>query len=270
MKFIKLLLVVIATAMCFTGYAGERRERTKVPVRVVLFPVKHAVISARVDSFIKHYSLLEGEEFKKGDQLATLEDNFYKQMFLRAKSACQEKESALKYSTSNLKRNEDLFRQGIAGHKELESSKLELESTQAQLDFTKANMEIARLNLEDCRIIAPFDGRLSKKVVADFEYVRAGQQLMEIIDDNQLLAVMYLPSLMKKSISKDMEMEFKIDETGSIHIGRVYEIAGEIDPRSRTFEVKALINNYDKKLSSGMSGVLIEKDSWATAQNSEQ
>jgi len=269
MKLLKLLLVGVMTSVCIAGIAGNDGKTAKKsetssdvrrdPVRVVLFPIKHAVISARVDSFIKLYAFREGDEFRKNDMIATLEEDYYKQMYLRSQAATEEKKSAVKYSTSNCVRNEDLFKQGISGHKELETSKLELESAQAQLKFAKANMDIAKLNLDACKILAPFDGRLSKKIIEDFEYVRAGQPLMEIIDDNQLLAVMYLPSMMKKDITKNMELEVKIDETGTIHIGRVYEIAGEIDPRSRTFEVKALINNYEKKLASGMSGILLEK-----------
>ncbi len=269
MRLLKLLLVAALAFSGIAGIAGDEGKSEKKsgvsndlrhdPVRVVLFPYKHAVISARVDSFIKLYAFREGDEFKKNDLIATLEDDYYKQMYLRSQAACEEKKSAVKYSTSNCARNEDLFKQGISGHKELETSKLELESAQAQLKFARANMDIAKLNLNACKIMAPFNGRLSKKIIEDFEYVRAGQPLMEIIDDNQLLAVMYLPSMMKKDITKNMELEVKIDETGTIHIGRVYEIAGEIDPRSRTFEVKALINNYEKKLASGMSGILMEK-----------
>jgi len=95
--------------------------------------------------------------------------------------------------------------------------------------------------------------------VQDFEYVRTSQPIMEIIDDHQLLAVMYLPSIRKKDMKLGTDMMFRIDETGTTHSGRVYEIAGQIDARSRTFEVKALIDNHNRKLTAGMSGVLVEK-----------
>ena len=247
--------LLIPMVMNAAGKTGD----DAFPVKVVLFPVKKAVISSRIDSFVREYRIKEGEIFRKGDLIATLEDSYYRQMFLRAEAQYKEKESALRFATTNATRNEDLFQKGVLGNKELETSKLEKEAAEAQLQFAKANMEIARLNLEDCKIVAPYDGRLAKRQVQDFEYVRTSQPIMEVIADQQLLAVMYLPSVRRKDIDKGSEMTFKVDETGSVHRGRIYEIAGQIDPRSRTFEVKALIDNSQRKLTAGMSGVLLEK-----------
>lgn len=228
-------------------------------VKVVLFPFRHAVISARVDSFVKQYQIREGEEFKKDSLIVTLEEDNYMQEFLRAQSAWEEKKSVLRFATSKAERNDDLFRKGVLGHNELEEGKLQKESAEAQLQIAASNMEIAKQHLEACRLIAPFNGRLAKKKVQDFEYVRAGQPLMEIIDDEQLLAVMYLPSARRQLVGKNMEMSIKVDETGTTHIGQVYEISGQIDPRSRTFEVKILIDNRDRKLTAGMAGALLDK-----------
>lgn len=252
-RFKSLVLTVMALAAA--GLAAQQ----PAPVKVVLFPFRHAVISSRVDSFVKQYQVREGEEFKKDSLIVTLEEDNYMQAFLRAQAAWEEKKSLVKFAVSNGIRNEDLFKKGVLGHKELEAGRLEKETADSQLQSAAANMEIAKLGLEGCRIIAPFNGRLAKKTVQDFEFVRAGQPLMEIIDDEQLLAVMYLPSGMRKMIGKNMEIQIKVDETGTTHIGRVYEISGQIDPRSRTFEVKILIDNHDRKLTSGMSGIMLKK-----------
>ena len=245
--------------LLFSAVAGWAADQVVPNAKVVLFPFRHAVISARVDSFVKQYQVREGEEFKKDSLIVTLEDDNYMQSFLRAQAAWEEKKSALKYADSNAFRNDDLFKKGVLGHKELEAGKLEKETAQAQLQSMTAAMEIAKLSLEGCKIIAPFNGRLAKKTVQDFEYVRAGQPMLEIIDDEQLLAVMYLPSARRNLVGKNMEMRIKVDETGTTHIGHVYEISGQIDPRSRTFEVKVLIDNRDRKLTAGMAGVLLEK-----------
>ena len=36
-------------------------------------------------------------------------------------------------------------------------------------------------------------------------------------------------------------------------------ISGEIDPGSRTFEIKVLLDNRDRKLAAGMSGKLMKR-----------
>ena len=53
-------------------------------------------------------------------------------------------------------------------------------------------------------------------------------------------------------------MKIKIDETGTCHEGEVYKISGVIDPGSRTFEIKALLDNRNGVLSAGMSGALVK------------
>ena len=253
-----LLLTWLAPLMLAADVAYKQNEEA-FPVKIVLFPIKKAVISAKVDSFVKEYRVKEGETFRQGSIIAMLETSYYQQMFNRAEAQWKEKDSALKFAVTNSARNEDLFTKGVLGNKELETGRLEKETAEAQMQFAKANMEIARLNLEDCKIIAPFDGRLSKRQVQEYEYVRTSQPIMEIIDDHQLLAVMYLPSSRKATTKLGTDMQFRIDETGTTHSGRVYEIAGQIDSRSRTFEVKALIDNHNRKLTAGMSGVLVEK-----------
>ena len=249
------VLLVVATVGGVSAVADANANA--IAVKVVLFPFRHAVVSARVDSFVKQYGLREGEAFRKDALIVQLEEDNYLQMFLRAKSSWEEKKSLLRFSATNCERNEDLFKKGVLGNKELETGKLEKESAEAQLQFAAANMEIAKLQLDACRITAPFNGRLSKKVVQDYEYVRAGQPMIEIIDDEQLLAVMYLPSSLRKSIDRNMELKVRIDETGTVHFGKIYEISAQIDPRSRTFEVKVLLDNHARKLTAGMAGVLL-------------
>ncbi|MEA1926938.1 MAG: HlyD family efflux transporter periplasmic adaptor subunit, partial [Candidatus Auribacterota bacterium] len=102
----------------------------------------------------------------------------------------------------------------------------------------------------------PFNGRLVEKLVNEYEYVRTGQPLMKIIDDNQLLAVMHLPSSEKNKIKLGQAMKIKIDETKTSHQGKIYKISGVIDPGSRTFEIKVLLDNKKGSLSAGMSGIL--------------
>jgi len=257
-NWLLLLAWLLPAALCADG-TGYKQNEDAFPIKIVLFPIKKAVISAKIDANVEQYKVKEGEAFRQGDVIATLEPSYYQQLFNRAEAQWKEKDSALKFAVTNAARNEDLFAKGVLGSKELEQGRLERETAEAQMQFAKANMEMAKLNLNDCKIIAPYDGRLSKRQVQEFEYVRTSQPIMEIIDDHQLLAVMYLPSSRKKDIKLGTDMEFRIDETGTTHSGRVYEIAGQIDARSRTFEVKTLIDNHNRTLTAGMSGVLIEK-----------
>ena len=113
--------------------------------------------------------------------------------------------------------------------------------------------------MKACRLVAPFAGRLIKKLVQEHEFVRASQQVINIIDDYQLLAVMHLPSSEINKVAIGKRMRVWIDETRTEHEGTINVISGEIDPGSRTFEIKVLLDNRDRKLAAGMSGKLMKQ-----------
>lgn len=226
-------------------------------VKVVLFPIRQAVISSNVDTTVKSYRFNEGETFKQGDLLAELDEQVYRQKFLRAEAAFHEAKSNAEFAEKNLERSKDFFNRGIHGQDDLEKNQLEFNISQSKMVFYAANMEMAAIELKNCRIEAPFAGRLTNRYVQEHEFIRAGQPLMKIIEDDQLLAVMHLPSGRKSHISLGQKMLVRVDETGTEHTGAVHEIAGEIDPASRTFELKVLIDNPARTLTAGMSGLLL-------------
>jgi len=232
----------------------------RLPVKIVLFPLKRAVISSNIDSTLKKYKFKEGECFAENALLITLDNNYYDQTFLKAKAAEIEAKAAAEFADKNFNSTSDIFKKGAIGHLELEKSRLEKEIAKSRLDFAEANLKLSESDLESCSIKAPFSGRLTKKLLNEHEFVKKGQPVLEIIDDNHLLAVMHIPSGERYSMKIGQTLRIKVDETGSMHTGTVYEIAGEVDPGSRTFQVKALIDNKKSNLSAGMSGVLIEKN----------
>jgi membrane fusion protein, multidrug efflux system len=236
------IFLVISVSFCLCIEAKDKKENlTALPnIRVVLFPFKRTAISSTVNSTVKDYKLKVGDTFSKGDVILQLDNTIYLQKYIVA-------EANSLFASKAYNNNVELAQKGGIGQYVLAKSQFEQKAA-------KAEMEIAKSELNACTIIAPFNGRLVKKITAEHEFVKIGQPIIELIDDYQLLAVMHLPSNQK--ISKGQEIKFKIDETSTIHSGKVYEIPGEIDHRSRTYEIKVLIDNKKRQLSTGMSAVV--------------
>lgn len=249
----KLLLSIIILAAAFNIQAEEQYD---MPVRVVLFPFREAVIPALAESRVIKYYFNEGEKFPAGKILAQLDKTVYKQRLLKIEASVKEAKVSLSFARKNAKRSKEVFSKGMLGQTEMEKAELDAEIAEAKYLSAKASYIVAKRDLDLCDITAPFDGRLVEKLVNEYEYVRTGQPLMKIIDDNQLLAVMHLPSSEKNKIKPGQIMKIKIDETGTSHQGKIYKISGVIDPGSRTFEIKVLLDNKKGSLSAGMSGVL--------------
>lgn len=227
-------------------------------VKAVLFPVRESVVSNTVSANVLEYKFKEGETFKKGETLAVLDDRQYRQLKAKADALFAEAKAASAFAEENYKHSKELFEKMAIGKQELEQSLLDRDSAAAKLQFAEASMRLAGIDLESCEIKAPYAGRFARRSVKEHEFVPAGQPVLEILDDSRLLAEMHMPSARRPALKPGDEVELKIDETGSLHKGRIYEIAGRIDFESRTFEVKAMIENPSGKLSAGMSGALVE------------
>ena len=251
----KTLVPLLVLSAIFSASSAENYD---LPVKAVLFPFREAVIPALADSRVMKYNFYEGEKFKKGDILARLDKTVYKQRLLKIEASVKEAKAGLTFAKRNNIRTQELFKKGIQGHQEKERAELEEEIADAKYLSAKASLIVAERDLALCDIAAPFDGRLVQRLVNEFEFVRTGQPLMRIIEDNKLLAVMHLPSFEKNKIKLGQKMKLKIDETGTVHQGKIYKISGVIDPGSRTFEIKVLLDNKDGKLSAGMSGLLLK------------
>ncbi|MHB9139722.1 MAG: efflux RND transporter periplasmic adaptor subunit [Victivallaceae bacterium] len=254
-----LLTAGMMAAMPCNLNADNEIQTEEYPTKVVIFPFRQAVISAEVDTAVKQYKFKEGECFKEGDVIAVLDDRVYLQKYEKAKSAQLEADAGMQFALKNFNRNEDLYKKGMQGMQDVEKSELEKDIATSKLNFSIANMKMAEIDLKACRLIAPFAGRLIKKQVQEHEFVRGSQPVISIIDDYQLLAVMHLPSSEMNKIAIGQSMRVWIDETRSEHEGSIYVISGEIDPGSRTFEIKVLIDNRKRKLAAGMSGKLMKQ-----------
>jgi len=251
--FKKLFLLLVVFGIAFNIHADDKYD---LQVKVVIFPFRQAVIPALTESRVMKYYFYEGEKFPAGKVLAQLDKTVYKQRLLKIEASLKEAKASLTFANKNAKRAKELFDKGVHGHTEMEKAVLEAEIADAKYLSAKASYIVAERDLALCDIAAPFNGRLVERLVNEYEYVRTGQPLMKIIDDNQLLAVMHLPSSEKNKIKLGQPMTIKIDETKTSHQGKIYKISGVIDPGSRTFEIKVLLDNKKGSLSAGMSGVL--------------
>ena len=253
----KTILILLFMATIFPFVYGVNLGENYLSTKIVLSPIKEATVSSLVDSFIDRYNFKVGEEFTKGDILVQLDNRLYKQSKIKADADFTATEAAYSYSDSIYKHDIKLCQKDAIGSQELEKSKLDTITEFGKKEQAKANLTISEIKLDACSIKAPFSGRIIVKDLNEYDFVRTGQPILQIIDDNKLLAVMHLASSDFKKYKLGKKLKFKIDETQENITGSVYEIAGSINPGSRSFELKALIDNKDKKLRAGMSGVLV-------------
>ncbi len=262
-KMLKPLFAIALLSSLFLQASASADEAAflKSGDRIVLFPLRKATVSAEVDAPVRSIPLKEGAAIRKGCVLVELDDRLCRESFLKAESAVKEAEANLDYARKVFAQDEELVVKGGIGRQEFEKARLDKATAEARLSFAEASCRAAKLNLEACRILAPYDGHVLKRVASEWEYVKAGQPLIEIVDDTQLLAVANLPSSDASAIKPGSVAKFKIDETQAEVSGSFHESSGGVNPSGRTYEVKFLIDNRDGRLLPGMSGVVLSRPS---------
>ena len=229
-----------------------------LPVKVVLFPFREAILSTQIDGVVVKYNFRGGERFKKSDVLLKLDDKKYNNDLQRMRSLMKEAELNANYTRQKWEDNKRLFKEDLQSEIEVIKSELDAKVGAERYQTAQINYADALLQLAFCTIRAPFDGTVEKLLTREFETVRSGQPLISIIDDNQLLAVMNLPTVELPKIKIGIPVTFKVHEDGRVVTGSVFEIAGRADHRSETIEIKVLIDNAEHHFSAGMSGTLMK------------
>ena len=229
-----------------------------LPVKVVLFPFREAILSTQIDGVVVKYNFRGGERFKKSDVLLKLDDKKYNNDLQRMRSLMKEAELNANYTRQKWEDNKRLFKEDLQSEIEVIKSELDAKVGAERYQTAQINYADALLQLAFCTIRAPLDGTVEKLLTREFETVRSGQPLISIIDDNQLLAVMNLPTVELPKIKIGIPVTFKVHENGRVVTGSVFEIAGRADHRSETIEIKVLIDNAEHHFSAGMSGTLMK------------
>ena len=257
-KVISRILPLILTAAAVFTLPGTEPDYNALPVKAVLFPIREATLSTMIDGMIAKYNFRAGERFRKNDVLLTIDDRRYRNELNRADSQIREAELGVKFARQKLEDNERLFKNDLQSELELQKSRFDYDVALERLQAAKVNRDYAALLLQFCVIRAPFQGIVEKLLTREFEMVRNGQPVLSIIDDNQLLAVLNLPSTSLSKVKIGLPVSIRVSENGRTVSGNIYEIASRADHRSETFEIKVLIDNSAHQFKAGMSGVLVK------------
>lgn len=209
-------------------------------VQTVLTPFKNVVISATLDGVLEKLPFESGDMFKKGDVLVK-----YKCDFESAK--VRESEARVRSSNRQLTAFQRLKKLDNVSEVEFVSMSETNKQERALLDQAKARLDM-------CTIVAPFDGRVQKKMASNYEGTKSGRVLMEISSSDPLQAELLVPSVWLRWINIGTDVNIYVVESDTSYSAEVIRIHGEVDPITQSVRVVAQIGSYEEELLPGMSG----------------
>lgn len=219
--------------------AAQREPATERP-RVLLMPEHETTLVAQTVGRIERLGGGLGEAFRAGATLVAFD--------------CAEQQARLKIGRAEL----DSAARNLEAKQRLAALKaageLEVQIAKAAVDRAGAQVELANVQIAQCRIRAPFAGRVAKLHVREHQGVNVGQPLMDIVADGQLKLRLNVPSRWLAWLATGHRFEIAIDETRKQYPATVTALNSRVDAVSQSIEIEARIIGKHPELLPGMSG----------------
>ena len=243
----------------------------RLEVQGNLEAVNTALVPARIGGTVEELWADKGAWVKKGDKLARTDAvklsqavAIRKRELEVAKCGRREKEAALEQTQARFDKAEldyeryrTLLEKEVATQSEFEQRESEwkqqkalCEHSRALLDLAKAQekqasvaLDMAEKDEQDSYIIAPIDGMVSERLRELGEMAASGTPVFKIVDNTLLDASAYLPA---EYYDRFLPGTAKIRLSVNGHDLGEYPVtyrSPEIDPKFRTFEIEARIQN---------------------------
>ena len=207
----------------------------EVPGRIVEFPVK------------------EGDVVAKGALLARLDPRDYQARVDAARADFDNTEV-------NFRRAQKLFEEGAL-------AELERDRRRTTMQTSEAKLRTAEKSLEDTELRAPFDGVMARKLVEDFQNVRAKQQILVLQDESALEIRVAVPERDLVGRGRDFDPDEVTQRIkprvevaalpGRQFEARVKQLATIADPETRTFEATFVFPTPEEGILAGMTAKVI-------------
>jgi RND family efflux transporter MFP subunit len=185
-------------------------------------PKLHSVIEAKISGRIEKMLVTPGQQVRKGDLLAQLDAREIQAKLDQALAVRQQ-------TKSELKRYETLRAKQVI-------TPAEFEAVQSRYQVALATATEAETMLSYAKIIAPFDGIVTRKLADVGDLATPGKPLIELEDPQALQFEAAVPEAVVGKIALGTKLPVRIMSKEREAV--VSEIAPSGDPSSRTFLVK--------------------------------
>jgi multidrug efflux system membrane fusion protein len=254
-----------------------RDEMEKGPVPVVAgeaqardFPVyldglgtvqafNSVTVHPRVDGEIQRIFFTEGQDVKKGDQLAQIDPRPYQAQYEQAVAKKAQDEAQLANARLVLARNEELIKSRVIDQQTYDTQRYAAQQLQALVQADQAAIDNAQTQLDYTRLLAPISGRVGIRLVDEGNVIRSADSSgIVVINQVQPISVIFtLPQQQLGQVRDALQQSggqplqvFAVDRNNQSVLGKgtLAVLDNQIDPTTATVKLKATFENADLRL----------------------
>jgi len=203
------------------------------------------VLLGRVEEVLVH----EGDHVAKGQLLARIDSRDVSAKLAQAEAGAVAARAMEQNARRMLERMQRLASRNAATQRDLDDAAAGHAAAQANVEAAEEGVEAARSYLTYAEVRAPFGGRVTEKRVEVGDLASPGTVLFTVEDTSRVKVEAQVPESIGIGLAPGDPVEIEIG--GARHAARLAEIVPAADPRSRTFTVRAVLENSEGHLRSG-------------------
>lgn len=182
-------------------------------------------LTFQVNGQITQLMVLEGDEVKKGQIIARVEERDFQNSLVQAQAQFDNAET--EYQRAKRLADQDAISRSV------------LETRRTNRDVAQAVLDSAKKTSGDTVLRAPFSGFISKIFVKRFQNIQAKEPIA-IIQSNEVVAIINAPAdiVARTPQLEPMDVTVTLDSALNTALPAVFkEASGQADPATQTYEV---------------------------------
>jgi RND family efflux transporter MFP subunit len=279
------LIVIPLLAAPLVGCKPENKFQPLPPAQVVVAtPLKQQVVPytvqtgdavafntvdlvARVEGFLTQINYTDGAAVKKGDLLFLIDPTTYEAQVKEAQAQLAAANAALVQAQAEFTRQDTLLKQNVSAANTWDQAKAKRDTDQANVQNQQANLAIAQVNLGYTKVVAPFDGVVTKHLISVGQLVGNGvaTKLATIVQLDPIYVTFNMSeqdvlqvraNMAQQRLTMDQLSQIPLDiglmnEEGFPHKGHLEYVSPELDPQTGTILVRGIFDNPKRDLLPG-------------------
>ena len=234
-------------------------------------PENKSTVSAYFGGYIKHISLLQGQQITKGQVLFTLENPDYIQVqrdFLEAKSS-------LSYLKSDYERQKELAAENVSSKKTFLKAESDYKITLAQYEALKKKLELMNIqpssispeNLKTTiSVTAPISGYVTSVLATKGMFLNPSDIALTIMNPDHMHAELNIFEQDLTKVKIGQEVVFRLQDSETEYKATIQLINKAIDIDARTVKVHCHLVN-DKESLQLTPGMYVEAEIYAASDS---
>ncbi|WP_206483417.1 efflux RND transporter periplasmic adaptor subunit [Thalassotalea sp. G2M2-11] len=267
MRNLLILLLILTTVACspeqkvtkknirpIAWTSVEQTDLTQLrTLSGIVAPVESTQLSFEVPGKVESVAVNLGDVVKKGQLLATLSQRNFQLTLQSAQAQLAKSNAALSEASSTFKRFSTLIAQKLVSQSEFDNAKANFQAAKSAVNVAQTQVDIAKKNILDSKLLAPYNGKITRRFIEPSQQINTGQPSFEIEGDHGLEVDVLVPETLIQQIVQGDVLSVHFPVLAGLSIpGKINEIGSRAES-ANAFPVTVVLMQSNNKLRAGMT-----------------